>query len=153
MKSVQIGSTGKEPTAREQGVMELFTSAGFKISVQKDIARWLFIHYLMNAAMEGAAAEAGGFGEAISSSKALSHMILNARKMTPYLKAKGFKKDGLLTAMSILPAKLMGTVMKNTIYRPGSPMHMAQSHNHFKPGYAVEEIKMDAKKLGVILDL
>lgn len=153
MKSVQIGSTGNEPTAREQEVMELFTSAGFKISVQKDIARCLFIHYLVNAAMEGAAAEAGGFGKAISSSEALSNMILNTRKMTPYLKAKGFKKDGLLTAMSILPAKFMGTVMKNIVYKPGSPMHMAQSHNHFKPGYAVEEIKADAKELGIILDL
>ncbi len=153
LKSVEIGCTGTVPSSREQEVINLFKSAGFKISMQKDIEQWLFIHYLMNAAMEGAAVEAGGFREAISSSEALSHMVLNIRKMTPYLKAKNFKKNGLLIAMSILPPKFMGVVMKNLIYKPGSPMHMAQSHNHFKPGYAIEEIKKDAKNLGIILDL
>ena len=153
MKSVEIGCTGNLLSSREQEVMNLFASAGFKISTQKDIARWLFIHYLANAAMEGAVAEVGGFGEAISSSEALSHMVLNIRKMTPYLKAKNFKKNGLLIAMSILPPRFIGSIMKNLVYRPGSPMHMAQSHNHFKPGYAIEEIKEDARNIGVILDL
>ena len=153
MKTIEIGRTGNAPTSREQEVMKLFKGSGFKISIQKDIAKWLFIHYIMNAAMESVATEAGGFGKVISSSEALSHMILNIRKMTPYLKAKGVKKDGLLTVMSILPAKFMGSVMKNLVYKPGSPMHMAQSHNHFKPGYAVEEIKADAKALGIILDI
>ena len=47
----------------------------------------------------------------------------------------------------------MGALMKNLVYKPGSPMHMAQSHNHFKPGYAVDEIKADAEELGIILDI
>ena len=80
-------------------------------------------------------------------------MVLNVRKMSPYLKAKGVKKNVLLIAMSIIPPKFMGSVMKNLVYKPGTPMHMAQSHNHFKPGYAVEEIKADAEKLGIILDI
>lgn len=153
MKSVDIGYTGIAPTSREKEVIELFKSADFKVSLQKNISEWLFLHYIANAAMEGAAAEAGGFKEAISSSKALAHMVINIRKMSPYLKAKGVKKNGLITVMSIFPPKLMGAIMKNLVYKPGSPMHMAQSHNHFKPGYAVDEIKADAKELGIILDI
>lgn len=153
MKSVEIGCTGNDPTVREKEIIELFKGADFKVSLQKDISRWLFLHYIANAAMEGAAAEVGGFEAAISSSEALSHMVLNIRKMSPYLRAKGVKKNALLIAMSIIPPKFMGSVMKNLVYKPGTPMHMAQSHNHFKPGYAVEEIKADAKKLGIILDI
>ncbi len=150
---MEIGCTGNAPSVREKEVMELFEGAEFKVSIKKDIAGWLLIHYIMNAAMEGAASKAGGFGEAISSSEALSLMILNLKKMIPYLNAKGIKKDGFLTVISILPHKLMGVIIKNLVYKPGSPMHMAQSHNHFKPGYAVEEIKADAKELGIFLDL
>ncbi|MCR5678120.1 MAG: ketopantoate reductase family protein [Agathobacter sp.] len=153
MKSVEIGYTDSAPTAREKEVIDLFASAGFKISLQKDISKWLFLHYIANAAMEGAAVEAGGFKEAVSSGKALANMARNIRKMSPYLKAKGVRKDALLTVMSILPPKFMGFVMKNLVYKPGSPMYMAQTHNHFKPGYAVEEIKADAKALGITLDI
>ena len=59
--------------------------------------------------------------------------------------------DISMSVLSIFPPKLIGYIMRKTVYKPGSMAYEATAHNHFKAGYAVNEILEDAGSLGITL--
>ncbi|MCR5755958.1 MAG: ketopantoate reductase family protein [Acetatifactor sp.] len=149
--SVQLGNTADKPSERETAVQNLFVSAGFRVTVQKDIESWLLNHYVMNTAMEAEVLKRGSFENVVTSTEALADMLRNLKEMVPYLKAKGVKTDAATNVLALLPAGLLGFLLKHMMYVPGSAAYEAIAHNHFKAGFAVREVAQDAETVGITL--
>ena len=147
-KTVQFGTFESEPTKRDLEVRKLFVEAGFKIMVQKDVQSWLWNHFAFNVAMEVEVLKSGSFEKVISSPEALAGIGCNTKEMLPVLKAKGSKLDFLTKVVSSLPPKVVGFLMSQ-VYSPKSMSYALVVHNHFKVGYAVQEVITDARKYGI----
>ncbi len=148
-KTVQFGTFESEPTIRDLEVHKLFTGAGFKVVVQKDFQSWLMNHFVLNAAMEVEVLKCGSFKKVISSHEALAGMGRNIKEMIPVLKAKGSKLDVMTKVLSDLPPRVVGFLMSNVVYSPKSMPYALQAHNHYKVGYAVQEVISEARKYGI----
>ena len=148
-KTVQFGTFEHEPTKRDLAVRRLFTEAGFKIMVQKDVTSWLWNHFAFNAAMEAEVLKSGSFKNVISSREALDGLGRNLKEMIPVLKAKGSKLDVMTKVLSNLPPRAVGFLMQNVIFSPKSIPYALMAHNHYKVGYAVQEVIAEARKHGI----
>lgn len=148
-KTVQFGTFESEPTKRDLEVRKLFVGAGFKIMVQKDPQSWLWNHFALNAAMEVEVLKSGSFEKVISSPEALAGIGRNMKEIIPVLKAKGSKLDVMTKVMSDLPPGVVGFLMSNVVFSPKSMTYAAMAHNHYKVGYAVQEVISEARKHGI----
>lgn len=148
-KTVQFGTFEPVPTKRDLEVRKLFAEAGFKIMAQKDVQSWLWNHYAFNAAMEIEVLKSGSFEKAITSRKALIGMAQNIKEMVPILKAKGSKLDIMTKVVSILPPHIFGLLMHSLVFSPKSMTYALVTHNHYKVGYAVQELITEARKHGI----
>lgn len=148
-KTVQFGTFESEPAKRDLEVHKLFTAVGFKVVVQKDFQSWLWNHFAFNAAMEVEVLKSGSFEKVISSREALDGLGRNLKEMIPVLKAKGSKLDVMTKVLSDLPPRVVGFLMSNVVFSPNSMPHALVKHNHYKVGYAVQEIISDARKYGI----
>ena len=148
-KTVQFGTFESEPTKRDLEVRKLFVGAGFKITVQKDPQSWLWNHFALNAAMEVEVLKSGSFEKVISSSEALAGIGRNMREIIPVLKAKGSKLDVMTKVMSGLSPRVVGFLMSNVVFSPKSMTYALVAHNHYKVGYAVQEVISEARKHGI----
>ena len=148
-KTVQFGTFESEPTKRDLEVRKLFTGAGFKIMVQKDPQSWLWNHFALNAAMEAEVLKSGSFEKVISSPEALTGIGRNMKEIVLVLKAKGSKLDILTRLVSALPARVFGFLMSYVVFSPKGMSYALVQHNHFKVGYAVREVIVDARKYGI----
>jgi 2-dehydropantoate 2-reductase len=148
-KTVQFGTFESEPTKRDLEVRKLFVGAGFKIMVQKDPQSWLWNHFAFNAAMEIEVLKSGSFEKVISSPEALVGIGRNMKEIIPVLKAKGSKPDVMTKVMSGLPPRVVGFLMSNVVFSPKSMAYALVAHNHYKVGYAVQEVISEARKHGI----
>lgn len=148
-KTVQFGTFEPHPTKRDLEVRKLFTQAGFKIMVQKDVKSWLWNHFALNAAMEAEVLKHGSFKKVISSREALNGVGRNLNEIVPVLKARGSKLDLLTIVLSSLPPKIVGFLMSHVVFPPKSMTYALMVHNHFKVGYAVQEVIRSARKYGI----
>lgn len=148
-KTVQFGTFESEPTKRDLEVRKLFAQAGFKIIVQRDVKSWLWNHFAFNAAMEVEVLKSGSFEKVISSREALNGLGRNLKEIIPVLKAKGSKIDFLTKVLSGLPPKVVSFLMSHVVFSPKSMPYALVAHNHFKVGYAVQEVIADARKYGI----
>ncbi len=148
-KTVQFGTFESEPTKRDLEVRKLFSQAGFKIMVQKDVKSWLWNHFIFNAAMEVEVLKSGSFAKVLSSREALDGLGRNLKDMIPVLKAKGSKLDFLTKVLGGLPPRVIGFLMSHVIFSPKSMPYALMEHNHYKVGYAVSEVISDARKYGI----
>jgi len=148
-KTVQFGTFESEPTKRDLEVRKLFVGAGFKITVQKDPQSWLWNHFALNAAMEVEVLKSGSFEKVISSPEALVGIGRNMREIIPVLKAKGSKLDVMTKVMSGLSPRVVGFLMSNVVFSPKSMTYALVAHNHYKVGYAVQEVISEARKHGI----
>ncbi len=148
-KTVQFGTFEPEPAKRDLEVRKLFAQAGFKIMVQKDPQSWLWNHFAFNAAMEAEVLKSGSFEKVISSREALDGLGWDLKEMIPVLKAKGSKLDFLTKVLSGLPPRVVGFLMSHIVFSPKSMSYALVAHNHFKVGYAVQEVITDARKYGI----
>lgn len=148
-KTVQFGTLESGPTERDLEVRKLFAGAGFKITVQKNLQSWLWNHFALNAAMEAEVLKSGSFEKVISSPEALAGIGRNMKEIIPVLKAKGSKPDVMTKIMGGLPPKVVGFLMSKVVFSPKSMSYALVAHNHFKVGYAVQEVITDARKYGI----
>ena len=148
-KTVQFGTFESAPTKRDLAVRKLFAQAGFKIMVQKDVKSWLWNHFAFNAAMEAEVLKSGSFAKVISSREALDGLGQNLKEMIPVLKAKSSKLDVMTKVLSSLPPRVVGFLMSHVVFSPKSMSYALIVHNHFKVGYAVQEVIADARKYGI----
>ena len=145
-RTVQFGTFETEPTQRDLAVRKLFVEAGFKIMVQKDVKSWLWNHFAFNAAMEIEVLKSGSFEKAVSSREALDGLGRNLKEMLPVLKAKGSELDAMTKIIGGLPPRVVGFLMSNVVFSPKSMAYALVAHNHYKVGYAVQEVIADARK-------
>lgn len=148
-KTVQFGTLESGPTERDLEVRKLFAGAGFKITVQKNLQSWLWNHFALNAAMEAEVLKSGSFEKVISSPEALAGIGRNMKEIIPVLKAKGSKPDVMTKIMGGLPPKVVEFLMSKVVFSPKSMSYALVAHNHFKVGYAVQEVITDARKYGI----
>ena len=148
-KTVQFGAFESEPTKRDLEVRKLFAQAGFKIMVQKDVKSWLWNHFAFNAAMEVEVLKSGSFAKVISSREALDGLGWDLKEIIPVLKAKGSKLDVMTKVLGGLPPRVVGFLMRHVVFSPKSMPYALVAHNHFKVGYAVQEVISEARKHGI----
>lgn len=144
-----VGILETHPTKRDLEVRKFFTQAGFKIMVQKDVKSWLWNHFALNAAMEAEVLKHGSFKKVISSREALNGVAQNLNEIVPVLKARGSKLDLLTIVLSSLPPKIVDFLMSHVVFSPKSMAYALMVHNHFKVGYAVQEVIRSARKYGI----
>lgn len=143
---------GRDPgvaSPREDLVRSLFSQAGIKTSLQKDMKRWLWNHYIVNAAMEGALAKAGSFTKLFESREALREIVLNLRELLPLLRARGTKPDASCRVLGGLPAGLVAWLFKNVVFKPGSAAYRMIAPAHPPIGFIAKDVVATAEKLGV----
>jgi 2-dehydropantoate 2-reductase len=99
--------------------------------------------------MEVEVLKSGSFKKVISSPEALAGIGRNMKEIIPVLKAKGSKLDVMTKVLSDLPPRVVGFFMSNVIFSPKSMTYALVVHNHFKVGYAVQEVISDARKYGI----
>jgi Ketopantoate reductase len=150
-KTVQFGTFETEPTKRDLEVRKLFTETGFKIKVQKDPKSWLLNHFAFNTAMEIEVLKSGSFENVISSRESLEGFGHNMKDMIPVLKAKGSKLDLMTIMVGQLHPKVVGFIMSKFIFSSNSMSRTLVSHNHFKVGYAVQEVITEARKHNIMV--
>ena len=119
MKMVFFGTLGNPLTDRDRAVRKLFTSAGFKVSEQKNFGDWLWHHFILDVGFGSETLKAGGVEALMSSSEALKGIVLDVRELLPLLKARGVKLGLAATLPFSLPAGLFGFVMKK-LFAAGS---------------------------------
>ena len=71
------------------------------------------------------------------------------KEIIPVLKAKGSKLDVMTKVLSVLPPKVFSFLMSHVVFSPKSMSYAIQAHNHYKVGYAVQEVITDARKYGI----
>jgi len=71
------------------------------------------------------------------------------KEMIPVLKAKDSKLDFLTKVLSDLPPRVVGFLMSHVVFSPKSMSYALVAHNHYKVGYAVQEVITDARKYGI----
>ncbi len=99
--------------------------------------------------MEVEVLKSGSFEKVISSPEALVGISRNMREIIPLLKAKGSKLDAMTNVLSYLSPRVFGFLMSNVVFSPKSMTYALVAHNHFKVGYAVQEVISDARKHGI----
>lgn len=147
-KTVQFGTFESEPTQRDLEVRNLFAETGFKVMVQKDPQSWFWNHFAFNVAMEVEVLKSGSFKKVVSSPEALVGIGRNMKEMIPVLKAKGSKLDVMTRMVGALPPRVVGFLLR-VIFSPKSMAYALVGHNHFKVGYAVQEVISEARKHGI----
>jgi 2-dehydropantoate 2-reductase len=148
-KMVHFGTFEFELTKRDLEVHKLFAGAGFKVVVQKDFQSWLRNHFALNVAMEMEVLKSGSFEKVISSPEALAEIGRNTKEIITVLKAKGLKLDGLTWVIGALPPRVVGFLMSKVVFSPKSMPYALVEHNHYKVGYAVQEIISEARKYSI----
>lgn len=148
-KTVYLGASESTPSKRELALQKLFMDAGFSVTLHSDFQSWLRNHFISNVAMEIEVLKSGSFASVASSQEALTGMIRNTREMIPVLKATSTKLDTITKAMSIIPPKMFGFLMKNFVFSPQSMPYALMQHNHYKVGAAVKEVILEARKYGI----
>ncbi len=119
--SITIGTFGTEPTERAVAVMDLFESAGFTSKVMKDFRSWLFVHFVMNAAMHletlKYATSINVFDlDVLQTTTHWKNVIANGKELLLLLKARNVNiKASPDLKMFRLPPWLIGIAMKVAI--------------------------------------
>ncbi|MDR6552368.1 2-dehydropantoate 2-reductase N-terminal domain-containing protein [Paenibacillus qinlingensis] len=147
-KTVQFGTFESKPSQRDLEVRQLFAETGFKIMVQKDPRSWFWNHFAFNVAMEVEVLKSGSFKNVVSSPEALIGIARNMKEMIPVLKAKGSKHDVMTRVVGSLPPRVVGFLL-SVIFSPKSMPYALLAHNHFKVGYAVQEVISEARRHGI----
>jgi 2-dehydropantoate 2-reductase len=110
---VVFGTFLTNPSPRELAVRELFTKAGFDIAEQRDFRSWLFVHFVLDCAIETEALKAGSISLAFASGFHRREAILNMRELVPLLAARSvdLKDQSSFLLPLQLPTWLLGQVM------------------------------------------
>lgn len=147
-KTVQFLKFQSEPTKRDLEVRKLFADAGFKIAVHKDAQSWLWNHFAFNVAMEMEVLKSGSFENVVNSRMALDGIGSNVKELIQVLKAKGSKISIMTRFFAAIPPRTVGFLMSK-VMSPNGMSYALVKHNHFKVGYAVREVIVDARKYGI----
>jgi 2-dehydropantoate 2-reductase len=148
-KTAYLGTVVSGAAKRELEIHKLFAGAGFKVAVQKDFQSWLRNHFVSNVAMEMEVLKSGSFKKVVSSPEALAGIGRNVKEMIAVLKAKGSKVDVLTRVMGGLPPRAVALLMGKVVFSPKSMPYALVEHNHYKVGYAVQEMSSEARKHGI----
>jgi 2-dehydropantoate 2-reductase len=154
LKTVFLGTLDNKLTDRDRVVRELFRSAGFAVSEQKNFGNWLWNHFILDVGFGSETLKAGGVEALMSSSKSLKGLVLDVRELLPLLKARGIKLGLAETLPLSLPAGLFAFILKkvfarNSLIREitvrGAASASTSAEMKVYPRDALEE----AKRLGV----
>lgn len=134
MKSTTFGSIGKPQTERDNTVIALFQSAGFKPTYVQDFRSWLYIHFVFNASIQLEMLQ--GETKKLDSGKMKSsqfwkNVILNSKELIPLLKARkvDLKASSELKLLS-LPAWLISFFVKMAMALLPPARKIIDSHNN-----------------------
>lgn len=148
-KTIQLGTFNSTLSKRELSVHNLFTKAGFKINIQKDVKSWLWSHFAVNAVMETEVLKMGSFENVVFSREALNNFAPDLKEIIPVLEARGAKPDVMTKVLSGLPPRFVGFFMYHIVFSPNSMTRTLVAHNQFKAGYSVQEVIKDARKYNI----
>ncbi len=158
LKLMFLGKVGDSGSGeRYKSVYTLFKNAGFSVSQSRDFRSWLWIKFVMNAALEAMAIKAGSYGKLFDSPKYTKQAALLMKEMMPLLKAKGAKMGSGPGILLHLPAGLTGFILHKTMPK-GSLGRDIMEHCELTGHVAQEaantfsrDIMKEARELGISL--
>jgi 2-dehydropantoate 2-reductase len=140
---------------RYAAVRTLFRSTGFRVVENGDFKRWLWIHFLMDAALGAQAIKAGGLQALMDSPAHLKEAVLLLKEMMPVLEARGTKPGLTGGLLRTLPPRLLGSVLQKSVFRSGSlsraAMDLASDSDHGTVDLAAfpRDVLSEARRLNV----
>jgi 2-dehydropantoate 2-reductase len=152
--SIIIGTFGAEPTDRAAAVIDLFKSAGFKSSVNKDFRSWLFGHFAMNAALHIEVLKAGtGMLEASQTTKHWKNVIANGKELLPLLKARNvdIKNSPDLKILNLPPWLLSFVVRAAVKFSPPIKQVLTGHSNKEETNSYANDVTDTAEKMKIRL--
>ncbi|GAA1713326.1 2-dehydropantoate 2-reductase N-terminal domain-containing protein [Kribbella yunnanensis] len=116
VQNIFMGFTeGSNRSERYQDVRDLFKKAGFKVSEQPDFRSWLWVHFLLDAALLTQGLAAGGQAKLVASRQAVTESVLLMREMIPLVKARGGTSGRGMALLSRIPAGLVGFLLQRML--------------------------------------
>jgi len=152
--SITIGTFGTELSERDIAVMDLFKSAGFKSSVNKDFRSWLFGHFAMNASTLIEIMKANtSMLEAFQSTKHWKNAIANAKELLPMLKARNVViQNSPDLKMFSVPPQLMSFAMRLAVkYLPPLKQILTSLSNQEEINSYARDVMITAEKMKINL--
>jgi len=154
--SITMSDFGKSNPERVNEVVEMFKSIGIKSSFVKDFRSWLYIHFVLNAAIQLEMLK--GNAKKMESKKMKStlfwkNVILNTKELMPLLNARNvdLKASAELKLMS-LPAWLVCFAVKISMALLPSVKRVTESHNNINEMKAYcKDVLQSSKELNIDL--
>ena len=143
--------------ARYRAVHDLFRRTGFSVSKVQDFRSWLWFHFIIDAALLAPILAAGGMSGFARSAGAAREPVLLAREMIPLLKAKGGTPRLGAAIASVVPAGLLGLLLRKALSGDNIFSHVLEQTE--RTGYLTREaagvyardVLAEARRLGVPL--
>lgn len=122
MKSITLGFVDNNNiTTQYTTVKNLFEHSGFSISQKRDMRTWLWVHFAFNASLFAEATKINSYDDVFDSVNNIKQMVFLTREILPLIRKKG-EKIGITTTLAfLLPAKLLGYVLKKAMTKGNLP--------------------------------
>lgn len=125
---------GSSTTARHRMVRNMFRRAGFAVSASRDFRSWLWLHFLMDAALATRSLSSGSFSTVLNSRSELEQAALIAREIVPVMIIRGGRAGLAGRAISHLPPKLIARLLKQVLGARGIPRFIMEQVDHSAHG-------------------
>ncbi|SDS28965.1 ketopantoate reductase family protein [Microlunatus soli] len=135
LRTVFMGDIdGSSTTARHRMVRNLFRRAGFTIVASRDFRSWLWLHFLMDAALAARALSTGSFSTVLRSASELEQAAVIAREIVPVMIIRGGRVGLAGHAVARLPPTLIARVLKQILGSRGIPRFIMEQVDHSAHG-------------------
>jgi len=149
-KSVIVEKTRAGTEKRNAQVRELFEKSGFKVRVQKDMRRWLWNHFLVNAVMEAELLKFGNFRRLLKTPESFTMMGVHMKEIISIMHLRGTKPDMSTKIFTIVPPKLLGYLMSKFIFTSNSLPYLLMEYNNSKTGHSYKEVLDEVRRLKIV---
>ena len=143
----------QEPKPYQLAIQKVFIGAGFKISLQKDFRSWLYVHFVLGAAIHLQSINSQSIIKTLSTPKQWKEIIKNGKELIPLLNARNvdYKSMREMKLFS-MPWWLIGTIM-SLIYRFYKPLKASTGghNNNSELTGVLKDIIATAAKLNIEL--
>ena len=147
---------GAPATERQRAVRDLFRGAGLRVTEQRDMRGWLFIHFVFDAGMHARGVRLGSLSKMIGKRKEFAEALLTSRELLPLLEARGvdLKKHRSVMMALRLPTALTSGLMSWLVGGLRTARRSLEAHTdpHAEEPQAVcADTLAEARRLGVVV--
>jgi 2-dehydropantoate 2-reductase len=125
-----LGSLEEAPSVRHRTLAEVFKVAGFKVTEERDVKGWLWVHFATAAGLHAQVLKIGSFSGLIASVHELRQAVLNIREMLGLAAARGIDVRKHRAAMMFRLPTLVVSLLLKAVWRLPAMRVIVQAHSN-----------------------